>query len=43
MFHEAVVHVDDPMVGEGIIVEEFQAGYMYNGQVLRFSKVKVAN
>ena len=43
MFHEAVVHVDDPMVGEGIIVEEFQAGYMYNGQVLCFSKVKVAN
>ena len=42
-FHEAVVHVDDPMVGEGIIVEEYQAGYMYNGQILRFSKVKVAN
>ena len=41
--HSAVMHVDDPTVGENIIIEEFQKGYMYNKKILRHSLVKVAN
>ena len=42
-FHNAVMHVDDDSVGENIVVEDFQKGYMYHDTVLRFSMVKVAN
>ena len=42
-FHNAVMHVDDEEVGENIVVEEFQKGYMYNDSVVRHSMVKVAN
>lgn len=42
-FHNAVMHVDDESVGENIIVEEFQKGYMYKDTLLRPSMVKVAN
>ena len=42
-FHNAVMHVDDEEVGENIIVEEFQKGYMMNDTVVRHSMVKVAN
>ena len=42
-FHNAVMHVDDETVGENIIVEEFQKGYMYKESVVRHSMVKVAN
>ena len=41
--HEAVMHVDDDSVGEGIIVEELQAGYMLGETVIRHSMVQVAN
>ena len=41
--HNAVMHVDDEEVGENIVVEEFQKGYMYNDTVVRHSMVKVAN
>lgn len=41
--HNAVMHVDDENVGENIIVEEFQKGYMYRDSVVRHSMVKVAN
>lgn len=41
--HNAVMHVDDESVGESIIVEEFQKGYKYKENVLRYSMVKVAN
>lgn len=41
--HEAVMHVDDENVGEGIIVEEFRCGYIIGDKVLRHSMVKVAN
>ncbi len=41
--HNAVMHVDDEEVGEGIIVEEFQKGYIYKEKVIRHSMVKVAN
>jgi len=42
-FHNAVMHVDDEEVGENIVVEEFQKGYMYKESVVRHSMVKVAN
>ena len=41
--HNAVMHVDDESVGENIVVEEFQKGYMYKDTVVRYSMVKVAN
>ena len=40
-FHNAVMHVEDEEVGENIIVEEFQKGYMYRDSVVRHSMVKV--
>lgn len=42
-FHNAVMHVESEEVGENIIVEEFQKGYMYRDSVVRHSMVKVAN
>lgn len=42
-FHNAVMHVEDEELGENIVAEEFQKGYMYKEQVLRHSMVKVAN
>lgn len=42
-FHQAVMHVEDESVGENIVVEEFQKGYMYKDSVVRYSMVKVAN
>ena len=42
-FHNAVMHVEDEEVGENIVVEEFQKGYMYRDSVVRHSMVKVAN
>jgi len=42
-FHNAVMHVEDEEVGENIVVEEFQKGYMYKESVVRHSMVKVAN
>ena len=42
-FHNAVMHVEDEELGENIITEEFQKGYMYRDSVVRHSMVKVAN
>ena len=42
-FHNAVMHVEDESVGESIVVEELQKGYMYRDSVVRHSMVKVAN
>ena len=42
-FHNAVMHVEDEEVGDNIIVEEFQKGYIYKEFVVRHSMVKVAN
>lgn len=41
--HNAVMHVDDDSLGENVVVEELQKGYMYKDEVLRHSMVKVAN
>jgi molecular chaperone GrpE len=37
------MHVEDESVGENIVVEELQKGYMYKDSVVRYSMVKVAN
>lgn len=42
-FHNAVLHIDDENLGENIIAEELQKGYMYKEKVIRHSIVKVAN
>ena len=42
-FHNAVMHVEDESLGENVILEEMQKGYMYKDQGLRYSMVKVAN
>ena len=41
--HNAVMHVEDENLGENIVAEEFQKGYMYRDSVVRHSMVKVAN
>lgn len=41
--HNAVMHVDDESLGENTVAEEFQKGYLYKDQVVRYSMVKVAN
>ncbi len=40
-FHNAVMQAEEDGVGENIIVQEFQKGYLYRGSVLRHSMVKV--
>lgn len=42
-FHNAVMHVDDAELGENVVVEELQKGYLYRDSVVRYSMVKVAN
>jgi len=42
-FHNAVMHIEDETLGENIIAEELQKGYMYHDSVVRHSMVKVAN
>ena len=42
-YHNAIMHVEDETVGDNIIVEELQKGYMYRDSVVRHSMVKVAN
>lgn len=39
----AVMHVEDDTVGDDIVVEVFQKGYMMKDKVLRHAMVKVAN
>ncbi len=41
--HNAVMHVEDANLGEGVIAEEFQKGFKLADKVLRCSTVKVAN
>ena len=42
-FHNAVMHIEDETLGENIVAEELQKGYMYHDSVVRHSMVKVAN
>lgn len=41
--HQAVMRVEDDSVGENIVVEVLQTGYMLGDNVLRHAMVKVAN
>ena len=41
--HNAVMHVADDRLGDNIVAEELQKGYMYKDSVVRYSMVKVAN
>jgi len=40
--HEALYQVETPEQDEGTVVDEIQKGYIFNGHVIRFSKVAVA-
>lgn len=42
-FHNAVMHEDNEELGENVVSEELQKGYMYRDTVVRHSMVKVAN
>lgn len=41
--HNAVMHVEDDSLGEGVIVEVFQRGYRKGNKIIRFAMVKTAN
>jgi len=41
--HNAVMHVEDEDLGENVVAEVFQKGFMLGDKVLRFAMVKVAN
>lgn len=41
--HNAVMHVEDEALGENVVAEVLQKGYMYRNSVVRHSMVKVAN
>ncbi len=41
--HNAVMHVEDEELGENVVAEELQKGYLYKDSVVRHSMVKVAN
>ena len=41
--HNAVMHIEDETLGEGVIAEVFQRGYRLGAKVIRFARVKVAN
>lgn len=42
-FHNAVMHEDDDSLGENMVAQELQKGYMYRDSVVRHSMVKVVN
>jgi molecular chaperone GrpE len=42
-FHEAVMHIDDPSLGEKEIVQVFLKGYQRDEKIIRYSVVQVAN
>ncbi|MBQ1235330.1 MAG: nucleotide exchange factor GrpE [Oscillospiraceae bacterium] len=41
--HNAVSHIEDENVGENIVVNVFQKGYIMGDRVIRFAMVQVAN
>ena len=42
-YHNAVMHEDNEALGENVVSEELQKGYLYKDSVLRHSMVKVPN
>ncbi len=41
--HNAVMHVDDDTLGEGVVAQVFQKGFLLGDRVIRFATVQVAN
>ena len=41
--HNAVLHVDDELLGEGIVSQVFQKGFLLGERVIRCATVQVAN
>lgn len=41
--HNAVLHVEDDTLEEGVIVDVLQCGYLYGDKVIRYAMVKTAN
>ena len=41
--HNAVMHVEDESLPEGVIVDVFQKGYSKGDKILRYAMVSVAN
>lgn len=41
--HNAVLHVDDETLGENVVAQVFQKGFLLGGRVIRFASVQVAN
>jgi molecular chaperone GrpE len=41
--HNAVMHIDDENLGENVVSDVFQAGFLMGDRVLRFATVRVAN
>ena len=41
--HEAVMHIDDDSLGEGVVSAVFAKGYKYKDKVIRHAVVQVAN
>ena len=41
--HNAVLHIEDAELGEGVIAEVFQTGYRLQDKIIRYAMVKVAN
>ncbi|MEG2003466.1 MAG: nucleotide exchange factor GrpE [Clostridia bacterium] len=42
-FHNAIMHEENPDMGENLIVQTLQKGYIMNGKVIRHAMVKVVN
>lgn len=41
--HNAIMHEDNPELGENVITDVFQKGYRRGDRIIRFAMVKVAN
>ena len=42
-FHNAVMHCEDENLGENVVAEVFQKGYVKGNKVIRYTMCKVAN
>lgn len=41
--HEAVMHIDSEELGESVVSQVFQKGFLLGEKIIRFAKVQVAN
>lgn len=42
-FHNAVMHIKDETLGENVVAQVFQTGFIMGDKVIRFAMVQVAN